>query len=166
MRKAQMFKSTALLSSIAAFAALSLTAAAAPPGMAPYPGQTGGYAAPPPPPPGMDPAAAPSGGPGAPPPAAKPLKPAGCVWSKHIRDWNPVDDRTMVIRQGSKRFLVTFNGRCRDSRFEYGMGVDTRYSSCLRAGDRVTFGSPWGRAPGRMAFPCYIKKIEELPKQA
>jgi hypothetical protein len=72
----------------------------------------------------------------------------------------------MIVRQGSKRFLVTFSGSCRDSRYEYGMGVDTRYSSCLRAGDRVTFGSPWGHRRDPMAMPCYIKKVEELPRQA
>lgn len=159
--------SSIVLSSFAALALFSFAAIAAPPGMAPYPGQGGGYAAPPPPPSSMDPGAAPYGGSGYQQnPSAKPLKPAGCVWSRRIRDWSPVDDRTMVVREGSRRFLVTFSGSCRDSRYEYGMGVDTRYSSCLRAGDRVTFGSPFGYGYGRMAMPCYIKKIEELPKQA
>jgi hypothetical protein len=153
-----------VLSSIAALAAMSALAFAAPSGMAPYPGQVSPYAAPPPPSPGMAPS--PYGAGAAAPPAAKPLKPAGCVWSRQIRDWSPVNDETMIVRQGSKRFLVTFNGRCRDSRYEYAMGVDTRYSSCLRAGDRVTFRSPFGYAPGRMNFPCTIKKVEELPQSA
>jgi hypothetical protein len=77
-----------------------------------------------------------------------------------------VNDQTMIVRQGSKRFLVTFNGSCRDTRWEYGMAVDTRYSSCLRAGDRVTFGSPFGPGYGRMSMPCVIKKVEELPRPA
>lgn len=163
-----MRKTTAVLSTVAAIAALTTGVLAAPQGMAPYPGQTGATATPPPPPPGMEPNAPPAsnGAPGYPPPAtAKPLKPAGCVWTRTIRDWSHVDDRTMIVREGSKRYLVTFNGTCRDSRWEYGMAVDSRYGSCLREGDRVTFGSPFGYTRGPMPFPCYIKKIEELPKQ-
>lgn len=164
-----MRKTTLVLSTIAAFAAVSSGVIAAPQGMAPYPGQSGGYAAPlPPPPPGTEPSAQPgaNAAPGSTAPqTTQPLKRAGCVWSRTIRDWSHVDDRTMIIREGSKRYLVTFNGACRDSRWEYGMAVDTRYSSCLREGDSVTFGSPFGHGYGRMAFPCHIKKIEELPRQ-
>jgi hypothetical protein len=159
-------RTPAAMLSVVAFT-LSFGAIAAPQGMAPYPGQIGENVAPKPPPqPGGGGPAHPGDNRAITPTPAKPLKPAACVWSRQMSQWSPVDDRSMIVHQGSKRYLVTFNGVCKDSRHEYGMNIDTRFSPCLSSGDRVTFASPFGLRNRNMVFPCYIKKIEELPKQA
>ena len=156
-----MRKTFAIVAGVVASTALAAAALPAPNGLAPFPGGYNPYAAPPPPQPGN----AANGSSVAPAPVAAP-KPVNCLWNRRLRNWSAIDDRSMMLYQGSRRYLVTFSGTCRESRFEQGLVVDRRFGSCLGPGDRVTFGSPSGRQWDQGLAPCYIKKIEELPRQA
>jgi hypothetical protein len=146
----------ALLSTAALTLGLGASALAAPQGMAPYPGEVGSNAAPPPPPN--------VAGPGAVQPPAQKRKP-GCVWRRNISGWQPVDDYTMIVRQGSKRYLVTFDGRCRGQRDQFGMQITRGYGSCLGEGDVVNFtSSPFGHGyRNALHDSCMIRKIEIAP---
>jgi hypothetical protein len=148
-----MRKTVALFSTAALTLGLGAAALAAPAGMAPYPGQ--GAAAAPPPPPG-------EGGMAPQPGADAPRKRPTCVWTRRIDGWNPVDDTTMIVTQGSKRYLVTFSGKCRQQKYEHAMRISRHRGSCLSPGDTVDFTSPFGYTPMYYGS-CMISKVEIAP---
>jgi hypothetical protein len=146
---------TAVIGVIAA--ATAGMALAAPQGMAPYPGQTGGYAAPPPPNGAAMQEPGPSGN-----AVDAPRKRPTCVWTRRISGWTPVDDYQMVVTQGTKRYLVTFSGKCRAQKHEQAIRVSRHWGSCLSPGDSVDFVSPFGYGPGYYGS-CMISKVELAP---
>lgn len=155
MRKITAVLCTALLSAAALTMGVGASALAAPQGMAPYPGQAGPYAAPPPPPP---PGAAMAPSPNAAPARKRP----SCVWTRRIDGWNPVDDYSMVVTQGRKRYLVTFSGKCQAQKYEHAIRISRHWGSCLRPGDTVDFTSPFGNSH-HFYGSCMISKVEIAP---
>jgi hypothetical protein len=128
-------------------------ATAAPQGMAPYPGQAGGYAAP-----------APQGPNG----AAPVQKKKTCVWPRRVSNWSAVDNRSMIVYQGRKKYLVTFSGTCRGQHRENGFYVTRDMGHCLDSGDWIRFASPYGYGHRNAIpeVPCVVKSVELMPDHA
>lgn len=158
-----MRKTTAVLSTVAAIAALTTGVLAAPQGMAPYPGQTGAMATPPPPP-DLQPNAGQTTN--VRPVTAPKNQEVGCLWTRRISGWTPSGDRQMIMYQGRKRYLVTLNGSCYEQYRENAIRVSRQWGSCLSPGDSIEFTSPFGRRfPGSYLGSCVITKIELAPEK-
>lgn len=84
---------------------------------------------------------------GAGPIAAQTTPPAenaqACLVARQISSWSQLDDSTVVMRSGSRKFKVTFVGTCRQAKWAYAAHVDN-FGICLRPGDRISFSSPFG----------------------
>lgn len=112
------------------------------------------------------PGAAPPPAPGAPKYQEGPE--ASCVWTRQITDWQRVDDRRIMVRTSpSKRYMVTFNARCHDSRFSNSLGVARSFGSCLRPGDRLIFRRTiMGPADPTDGFGCVVASIRKITQTA
>jgi hypothetical protein len=156
--------SALLVGGVIAGMTLAAAAVAQPQGMAPYPGQAA-YTPPPAPPvpaTGAPTAAAPY--PGAPAAAPTERRRPSCIWTRRINGWSPVDNRSMVVTQGTRKFLVTFSGNCPQNRHETAIRIVRPHGSCLGAGDMVDFTNPFGYQSGAIMYaPCMIQKVEIYP---
>lgn len=97
-----------------------------------------------------------------------------CLIARTISSWSSLDDRTLLIRAGARKYRVTFFNSCRESRWAWTARSD-HFGMCVRAGDTLTFstdphplGSSWPH--WRWDWPghgfeerCHIQSIEALP---
>jgi hypothetical protein len=156
--------STQFVGGVIAGLVLAAGAVAAPQGMAPYPGQSVYTPPPPPPEPGTGAPSAAAPYPGAPAAAPSERRRPTCVWTRRINGWSPVDNRSMIVTQGTKKYLVTFSGSCPQNRHETAIRILRNHGSCLGSGDMVDFTNPFGyRHGGNMYAPCMIQKVEIYP---
>jgi len=70
-----------------------------------------------------------------------------CLFARQISSWSQIDDRTVVMRSGSHKFLVTFVGSCRQAKWAEVARVDN-LGLCVRPGDVITFSSSFGHPIG------------------
>ena len=84
-------------------------------------------------------------------------KPEPCLFANQISGWTYVDDKTVVVRAGSKRFQLVFFATCRQAKWAHTARVDNM-SLCLRPGDTMIFSSTDG-----FDERCTIDKITLLP---
>ena len=107
-------------------------------------------------------------------PASPPDDKHACVIARTISGWSRLDDRTLVMRAGGRKYLVTFHHPCREANWAYGARTD-HFGMCLRPGDALIFSVDshplgprwphWGSRWPERGFEerCYIKTIEKLP---
>ena len=85
-----------------------------------------------------------------------------CIWIRSIRDYRPLDDRTLLIWGGSRQpYLVRLMQRSMDMRSTIGMQVISRDDQlCPYGGDSLKFGM-------LDSFPASISAIDRItPGQA
>lgn len=64
-----------------------------------------------------------------------------CIWIRSIRDYKPLDDRSLLIWSGSRPYYVRLVTRSRGMRSAFGMSVDSRDDRlCPYGGDGLNFG--------------------------
>lgn len=84
-----------------------------------------------------------------------------CLRVASINDFDAIDDRTAVFREGvSRRFKVTFFGICPALDFATAIKVESRGMMCLSTGDSISFIGPDIIHPD-----CVIDAIEYLPPE-
>ena len=88
-------------------------------------------------------------------------------FTRGISGFGKTTDRTVVLRRGSQRYLVTTRNRCRDLDDALSLGIDS-FSGCLSRGDQIigidsVFGHNFNHAP---SFPCFVDKIYEWDPDA
>ena len=112
------------------------------------------------------------------PPAAQTPPPANgtpCLFARQISGWSQLDDQTVVLRSGSRKFKVTFVGPCRQAKWAYAARVDN-FGVCVRPGDVMIFSSPFGHPVGEhwphwgQRWPangfdqrCMVQSVSQLP---
>ena len=84
-------------------------------------------------------------------------KPEPCLFANQISGWSYIDDKTVGVRAGSKRFQLVFFANCRQAKWAHSTRVDNM-SLCLRPGDTMIFSSTDG-----FHERCTIDKISLLP---
>lgn len=87
-----------------------------------------------------------------------------CIWIRSIRDYKPLDDRSLLIWSGSRPYYVRLVTRARQMRSAIGMSVDSRDDRlCPYGGDGLNFGG-FGDSPARVRAISRITKeqAEEL----
>ncbi|MFN9357014.1 MAG: hypothetical protein ACK55V_11540 [Alphaproteobacteria bacterium] len=70
-----------------------------------------------------------------------------CLFARQISSWSQLDERTVVMRSGSRKFRVTFVGTCRQAKWAEVAQVDN-LGLCVRPGDVITFSSSYGHPIG------------------
>lgn len=112
---------------------------------------------------------------GEPPPAKPAANENTCLFARQISSWSQLDDNTVVLRSGSRKFKVTFVGPCRQAKWAYAAHVD-HFSLCVRPGDVMIFSSTdeypisshwphWGARRPVNGFEqrCMIDSVSLLP---
>lgn len=96
--------------------------------------------------------------------AQLPTEPArGCIWIRNINSFSAVDDKIMIVREGaSKRYKVTFHGRCPSLRHSNRIQVYRPFSSCLSRGDQISFVDSFFFPRGMHYETCSIAQIERI----
>lgn len=93
-----------------------------------------------------------------------------CVIMQTLSGWSRVDDLTLILRGGGKKYKVDFYSPCRETNWAFAMRAENS-SMCLRPGDTLIFeidSNPmerrW-RQSNHHGFEerCQIKSIELLP---
>jgi hypothetical protein len=83
---------------------------------------------------------------------------APCVFVDQIDSFQYIDEKSAILETSpSKRFKVTFLGKCRELRWAVFARVEARPGICLTKGDKLVVG--------RHGFEerCVITSIEALP---
>ncbi len=106
---------------------------------------------------------------------ATPPNESPCLIARQITSWSQLDDQTVVVRSGSRKFKVTFVGSCRQAKWAEAARVDN-FGLCLRPGDVMTFsmwdGHPigphwphWGARSSVNGFNerCLVNSVTLLP---
>lgn len=87
-----------------------------------------------------------------------------CIWIRSIRDYKPLDDRSLLIWSGSRPYYVSLVSRSLEMRSAFRMSVDSRDDRlCPYGGDGLNFGG-LSRSPSRVRAISRISKdqAEEL----
>jgi hypothetical protein len=98
-------------------------------------------------------------------PSTLKTEPGGCAWVGRHDSWQAVNDDMMIVKTSpSKRYLVTFNGPCREQRDAHNIKFTRHYTSCLSPGDDVEFGQFFGTGFRDYSFRgfCSIAKVERI----
>lgn len=70
-----------------------------------------------------------------------------CLYARQISSWSQLDDTTVVMRAGTRKFRVTFVGPCRQAKWAEVARVEN-LGLCVRPGDVMTFSSAFGHPIG------------------
>ena len=81
------------------------------------------------------------------PPAPPEARENPCLFARQISSWSQLDDMTVVMRAGSRKFKVTFVGPCRQAKWAEVARVEN-LGLCVRPGDVMTFSSAFGHPIG------------------
>ena len=82
-----------------------------------------------------------------------------CIWVRSIRDYKPLDDRTLLIYSGSRPYFVRLASPSREMRSTSSMVVDSRDDRlCPYGGDGLIFGrfDP---------YPVRVRSINRISKE-
>jgi len=82
-----------------------------------------------------------------------------CIWVRSIRDYKPLDDRTLLIYSGSRPYFVRLSSSSREMRSTSSMVVDSRDDRlCPYGGDGLIFGrfDP---------YPVRVRSISRITKE-
>lgn len=81
-----------------------------------------------------------------------------CFSSRRVRNWNAIDDRTIVVEAGRSDYQLDL-GFCSEIRWSHRIAFRSFFSDRVCRGDRVLVLDNWGN---HIKQECYIYRVEKI----